>query len=154
MGSGGPMSSQGMSNRNMQSGAGSNMRDNMSNDHRGSFNSQYSNPHQGGPGSGGLLGQVPRPSGLLGNGPQRGGSMMNNRGVPPGLRPPGMDHNVKDNIVNDINDALNNEIWIETKTADGKFYFYNAKTRETTWTRPEGNVKILTQDQVMKYFYP
>ncbi|XP_044756362.1 transcription elongation regulator 1-like isoform X2 [Coccinella septempunctata] len=41
------------------------------------------------------------------------------------------------------------EIWVETKTAEGKSYFYNARTRETTWNKPEGaNIKIISQDQV------
>lgn len=42
------------------------------------------------------------------------------------------------------------EIWVETKAAEGKSYYYNARTRETTWTKPEGNVKILLQEQVCK----
>ncbi|XP_045467294.1 transcription elongation regulator 1 isoform X2 [Harmonia axyridis] len=41
------------------------------------------------------------------------------------------------------------EIWVETKTAEGKSYYYNARTRETTWNKPEGaNIKIISQDQV------
>lgn len=41
------------------------------------------------------------------------------------------------------------ELWVETKTAEGKSYFYHAITRETTWTRPEGpNVKVMTQADV------
>lgn len=38
---------------------------------------------------------------------------------------------------------------METKTADGKSYYYNIRSRETTWTKPEGpNVKVMAQDQV------
>ena len=45
---------------------------------------------------------------------------------------------------------LTGEIWVETKANEGKFYFYNARTRETTWTKPEGPaVKIITQEQVL-----
>lgn len=44
---------------------------------------------------------------------------------------------------------LSGEIWVETKTGEGKSYYYNARTRETTWTKPEGEgVKILTQQEV------
>jgi len=45
---------------------------------------------------------------------------------------------------------LTGEIWVETKANEGKSYFYNARTRETTWTKPEGPaVKIITQEQVL-----
>lgn len=40
------------------------------------------------------------------------------------------------------------EVWIETKSENGKCYYYNAKTRETTWTKPE-DAKIFTQEQFM-----
>ena len=44
---------------------------------------------------------------------------------------------------------LNGEVWVETKTQDGKCYYYNIRSRETTWTKPEGpNVKVMVQDQV------
>lgn len=41
------------------------------------------------------------------------------------------------------------ELWVETKTDDGKSYYYHAMTRETTWTRPEGpHIRIMTQGEV------
>lgn len=41
------------------------------------------------------------------------------------------------------------ELWVETKTDEGKSYFYHAITRETTWTRPEGpHIKIMSQSEV------
>ncbi|XP_065216790.1 transcription elongation regulator 1 [Planococcus citri] len=46
-------------------------------------------------------------------------------------------------------DDANAEIWVETKTAEGKSYYYNAKTRDTTWTKPEGdNIKVILQEQI------
>lgn len=47
-------------------------------------------------------------------------------------------------------DESNLEIWVETKTSEGKSYYYNAKTRDTTWTKPEGeNIKVITHEQVI-----
>merc|ERR1719357_1078042 len=51
----------------------------------------------------------------------------------------------------DLGIDLSGEIWVETKADGGKSYYYNATTRATQWTLPEGpDVKILTQDEVEK----
>eukprot|EP00096_Caligus_rogercresseyi_P010706 TRINITY_DN3996_c0_g1_i5.p1 TRINITY_DN3996_c0_g1~~TRINITY_DN3996_c0_g1_i5.p1 ORF type:complete len:1041 (+),score=429.16 TRINITY_DN3996_c0_g1_i5:114-3236(+) len=48
---------------------------------------------------------------------------------------------------------LRGEVWVETKNEEGKSYYYNATSRETSWDRPKGEgdgVKILSQKQVEK----
>jgi transcription elongation regulator 1 len=41
------------------------------------------------------------------------------------------------------------EVWVQNKSANGKFYYYNARTRESAWTKPEGaHIRIITQDEV------
>lgn len=40
-------------------------------------------------------------------------------------------------------------IWAETKTDTGSSYYYNAKTRVTSWDRPEGpNVTVMSHEEV------
>lgn len=47
---------------------------------------------------------------------------------------------------------MSGEVWIETKAGDGKSYYYNARTRETTWDKPSGpNITVISQEQVSQF---
>ncbi|KAL2094570.1 hypothetical protein ACEWY4_009289 [Coilia grayii] len=39
------------------------------------------------------------------------------------------------------------EIWVKNTTQEGKVYYYNVRTRESAWTKPEG-VKVIQQSEL------
>lgn len=75
-------------------------------------------------------------------------------GQPPMLRPPGGNQQEGGpRPTNPLKQALgildSEEAWVETKTPEGKSYFYHAITRQTVWEKPtDPNIKIFTQQEV------
>ncbi|GIX95506.1 transcription elongation regulator 1 [Caerostris extrusa] len=63
--------------------------------------------------------------------------------------PPGSNHESLNaiNSPNSSNVDFGQELWVETKTNDGKLYYYNVRTRESAWSKPD-NVKLLNQEQI------
>jgi phosphoribosyl-AMP cyclohydrolase len=54
--------------------------------------------------------------------------------------------------MNEATSTTEQEVWVENKTQDNRTYYYNAKTRESVWTKPQtsSTVKVITQEEVEK----
>ncbi|KAI6224461.1 hypothetical protein M3Y99_01394400 [Aphelenchoides fujianensis] len=122
-------------------------------DDRPSF---FNNPHapQAGPPRMPLMGGPPRM-------PPFGGPAPGFYGAP-GMRPPfgvppaGMPAAVQpqpmsqaEKLKKIANVPPGKELWVETKTADGKSYFYHSATRATVWERPPDAV-VMEQSELQK----
>ena len=102
-------------------------------------------PHWGGPG-GHWDEDGPRPSHM-----ERDPSHDQSDIAPPGAEVP-IQHQPQSAPGDEVDVDLNGEIWVETKSDNGKSYYYNAQTRQTTWDRPEekDGVRVLSQEEVDK----
>ncbi|XP_050676528.1 transcription elongation regulator 1-like isoform X2 [Leptidea sinapis] len=80
----------------------------------------------------------PPPPGMMASGPM--GPPPNMMGQPPPFGPPGMPPP----------NMLPPELWVETKSEEGKSYYYHHRTRETTWTRPQEGptCKVISQSEM------
>ncbi|CAH2062516.1 unnamed protein product, partial [Iphiclides podalirius] len=106
-----------------------------------------------GPGFDGNWGPMGPPPGMMGGPPPYG--------PPPGMMPPGGPMGPPPNMMGQPppfagppgmppQNMPAPELWVETKSDEGKPYYYHSRTRETTWTRPmeSPTCKVITQAEM------
>ncbi|XP_051533405.1 transcription elongation regulator 1-like isoform X2 [Myxocyprinus asiaticus] len=70
---------------------------------------------------------------------------IGNMPPPPGMIfPPGMPPSP---ATGGASSVPSDDIWVENTTPEGKLYYYNSRTRESAWNKPEG-VKIIQQSEL------